>query len=547
MLIYMLPLLLYFTASKRYPGASSSSKIKKTLSKKPGRDYLVYDEASGRTVQRSVLYQERAAEARRLKQEAALQREESAKRAEFENISSVKSLNKEDFRTMRMQNFYAMPNNSSDGHFWRKEQELIMKEIYAHLDPKALVCPQKPLHFPTMAKKQYFVEALWVARKLGLERLMSTIQDYDIIKVQQFFATLVLGPEEDTKMTWMTGPVQCSATFSEFGRLLGYGFKGVSTPVGRRMHVEGQSYDKKLLLPLCARNGTLATTRGLKPIYNILIRMFRWSIAPQAGNTDAIRGALVNLMHHAHRAYLAGPECQGFEIDVMDFMRNEMHITLIERKNPMYAPYVMKLILSKLQLDPSRFTAHKFGTLQVLSIHSSSQRTYEEIEEEEAPRARRKNATPSSSFSGGRTRVNNEVKRVSWWQKTMLCMGIAVHKENHQNYVSNKRILSNQAKMLKELRKTNYGGRTPPRPQGAPPSPPSERTIPLEEWNCDTFPWGDFQDVSSLPTSSRNTGKAPMTYEEASEEDSEEEHEEASDDDDDDDDGDNDADEDDYE
>lgn len=480
---------------------------------------------------------------------AALQREERAQRAAFENITSVKTLNKEDYRNMRVQNFYAMPNNSTDGHFWRKEQELIMKEIYANLDPKARVCPQKPLNFATLAKKQYFVEAIWVARKLGLERLMSTQQDYDIIKVQQFFATLVLGPEEDTKMTWMTGPVQCSATFSEFGQFLGYEFKGVSTPVGRRMHVEGQFYDKKLLLPLCASNGNLATARGLKPIYNILIRMFRWSIAPQAGNTDAIRGALVNLMHHAHRAYLAGPDCQGFEIDVMDFMKNEMHITLIEKKNPMYAPYVMKLILSKLQLDPSRFSSHKFGTLQVLSIHGSSQRTYEEIEEEEAPRARRKNATPSSSLSGGRNRVNNEVKHVSWWQRTMLCMGIAVHKENHQNYTTNKRILSNQAKMMKEMRKTNNGGHTPPRPAHAPPSPPSERTIPLEEWNCDLFPWADFQDVSSMPSSSRNIGKAPISYEEESEEDSEEEIAEASDDDenDDDDDGSDDADGDDFE
>ena len=59
-------------------------------------------------------------------------------------------------------------------------------------------------------------------------------------------------------------------------------------------------YDKKLLAPLVAKKGAIATTRGLKPIYNILIRMFRWSIAPQAGNADAIPGALVNLMHHAH-------------------------------------------------------------------------------------------------------------------------------------------------------------------------------------------------------------------------------------------------------
>jgi hypothetical protein len=67
------------------------------------------------------------------------------------------------------------------------------------------------------------------------------------------------------------------------------------------MHVEGVDYDKKLLAPLCAKKGAIATTRGLKPIYNILIRMFRRSIAPLAGNMDAIRGALVNLMYHTHK------------------------------------------------------------------------------------------------------------------------------------------------------------------------------------------------------------------------------------------------------
>ena len=74
------------------------------------------------------------------------------------------------------------------------------------------------------------------------------------------------------------------------------------------------------------------------------------------------------------------------------------------------------------------------------------------------------------------------------------------------------------------------GGITPPRPEGVPPSPPSERTIPLEEWNEDVFPWADFQDVSSMPSSSRNDGKTPINYEEESdfEGSSEEASEEAS-------------------
>jgi len=197
----------------------------------------------------------------------------------------------------------------------------------------------------------------------------------------------------------------------------------------------------------------------------------------------------------------------------------------------MYAPYVMKLLLKKIpKLNQSRFKKHTYGTLQVLS-HHLTQASYEEIEEQEAPRARRKNATPPSWDQGGKQRVNEELKKVSWWQRAMMCMGVAVHKENHQTYVTNKRILSNQAKMMKEMRKISNGGTTPPRNEDDPETPPSEATIPLEQWNEDVFPWSDYADVTSMPSSSRNTGKAPMRYEEES--DAEEDSDEASDDDDD--------------
>ena len=142
-------------------------------------------------------------------------REEQAKHAKLDNITTVLGMSKEDFRAMRSQNFYDMPTNSTNNHFWRKEQELIMTKIYANLDPKALVCPQKPLKLDELAKKAYFQGAIWVVRKLGLEHLISIQLNYDIEMVQQFFATLEMGPEEDTMMTWMTGSIKCNATFSE--------------------------------------------------------------------------------------------------------------------------------------------------------------------------------------------------------------------------------------------------------------------------------------------------------------------------------------------
>ena len=129
-----------FTANKIYLGASGSN-IKKLRQRAARREYMVYDEKSDKHIQRGVLKQQKAAEARRARQEDVLMHEEQAKQARLNNITTELGMNKEEFRAMRVQNFYSMPNNSSNNHFWRREQELIMTKVYAKLDPKNLVYP----------------------------------------------------------------------------------------------------------------------------------------------------------------------------------------------------------------------------------------------------------------------------------------------------------------------------------------------------------------------------------------------------------------------
>ena len=104
--------------------------------------------------------------------------------------------------------------------------------------------------------------------------------------------------------------------------------------------------------------------------------------------------------------------------------------------------------------------------------------------------------------------------------------------------------ISNQNKLYKELEKERDKNPSPPPPpcigkataQDSPPqSSGSEKTISYDAWHARQFPWADFdiEEVSSMPTSSRNTGKAPMVQEDDVEEASGSEY-----DDDDDDDGD---------
>ena len=114
-----------------------------------------------------------------------------AKKARYDNLTTVLDMGKSDFRDMRLQPFFDMPRNTDDPNFQRKEQQLIMQEIYAKLALKHAVCEQKVLNLDALNSKPYFQEAVWIVRKLGLEKLISTQQDYDIQLIHQFFATVV--------------------------------------------------------------------------------------------------------------------------------------------------------------------------------------------------------------------------------------------------------------------------------------------------------------------------------------------------------------------
>jgi hypothetical protein len=69
------------------------------------------------------------------------------------------------------------------------------------------------------------------------------------------------------------------------------------------MHVEGENYDKKLLAPLYSRSDAkvvIGDAFGLHNRYNTLLSIFRANIATSAGNLDAIREGIVNLMIYSH-------------------------------------------------------------------------------------------------------------------------------------------------------------------------------------------------------------------------------------------------------
>jgi hypothetical protein len=122
---------------------------------------------------------------------------------------------------------------------------------------------------------------------------------------------------------------------------LGYEYGGANdTSYGKRMHVEGDFEPGK--------------AKGLKLLYNILLRIFRENIVLSSGNEDDIRGALVDLLLYSHRICRHGDEEPPLApLDVVDFIYKEMYLCMLDvKKEPIYAPFIMKLILQKAPTCP---------------------------------------------------------------------------------------------------------------------------------------------------------------------------------------------------
>ena len=94
-------------------------------------------------------------------------------------------------------------------------------------------------------------------------------------------------------------------------------------------------------------------------------RVFRDTVAAKVGNFDEIHGYQVDLMMNTYRH-----RGKGVQLDVMDYIWNEMTLVAILKRVPAYCPYVMAHILHKSAvtravLPTLRLVQHKARSLQV--------------------------------------------------------------------------------------------------------------------------------------------------------------------------------------
>ena len=394
--------------------------------------------------------------------------------------------NKASFRKWRSELSYGA--DQDDPKFFCTEMAWLYREVYLKFSSKAPVCPMRWINFDKLMKKaDYFGGAVQVCRVLGLEHLMETECSYNVSIIHQFYATVVFDNSEDIGMTWMTGTQRLTSSFREFARILGCSFSGSSVAAGERMHLQGVAYNKNVMSDLYMPGGEIGSQHGLLPTYDILLRMFRHTIAPIAGNADNIAGGLVNLMAKAHEAFVGEYELdkEEYKIDIMDFIFQEMSQAIFERKVPPYAPYVMLLIKRKYQLSEEDggdmdsalgCIPHTAANLVQKKAHVvQKQATLQEIDEDDV--------------FGGPTRQPRrhnikkaEKKSCPWIVQAMekvLNMNCCIHSENYAIYQQNHRILKQQEEIRAHL-------------QMPPPKRPLRPIVPYAEWNSEDsvgFTW----------------------------------------------------------
>jgi hypothetical protein len=205
-----------------------------------------------------------------------------------------------DYFVVRCKDCYTFESRDEeieDHGFWCQEQLFIYHDVY-----ETLKYPIRPMHaidLPHLQSKTYFDDAVPVIEKMGFSEVSILRCNYNPQLIMQFFATLMIMPNERKTMKWMSGQNYCESDFYQFATLLFYSYDG-NNPVGRRVHSPGKKPDKNKLVDLYDSTGFVGFTNGLLQLYDHLVCIFRENIAPSGGNNDAIHTLLVDLLYLAH-------------------------------------------------------------------------------------------------------------------------------------------------------------------------------------------------------------------------------------------------------
>jgi len=240
-----------------------------------------------------------------------------------------------------------MASSGVNAWFYTPSQVYVFQDCYGKkLKP---VPEQRAVDVDYMRKNPgYFGEALEMCEKFGLLPIMQVQCDYVQKLIAQFYATVYMGVDDARTLTWMTKNKVLSCSWARFAQLLGYKWRpdpektGVN---GWRVHDNSKCCDPVVLAPLYIEGSKYkpGLIKNLKPVYDIMNRVYLNTIAVKGGNFDAIHSFHIDLMLQTYlHKDVEGPEAV---MDVMDVLWNDLWLTILDRQSCSYGPYFMLMIV----------------------------------------------------------------------------------------------------------------------------------------------------------------------------------------------------------
>ena len=173
--------------------------------------------------------------------------------------------------------------------------------------------------------------------------------------------------------------------------------------------------------------------------------LFRDNIAPSGGNNDAVRSSLINLLYFAYEVAHDNRPGMHNKLDVMDYIYHEIFEAMVSRTSIPYAPYIMMLIKGTLQnqvFDDADCEAHLIKRPYVTKAKAAPRDSFMADARSSGRSQERRTRAPS---------IGKEVKKLSWFQKCMLCMSVDIHKEQYHAHKERQDILHNQSVILHHI------------------------------------------------------------------------------------------------
>ncbi|KAK1630064.1 hypothetical protein QYE76_004379 [Lolium multiflorum] len=413
-----------------------------------------------------------------------------------------------EYARLRQTNIYTSPKGTNcSALFWTKYQEKTFDDLYANATYK--VAPMHHINFAHMDKHaNYFAEARDICEQFGLFPLMKFQHPYCVEVIGQFFATVYVDNDDAKTMTWMTEGRMLHGTWDQFAACLGYPVLTGNEDGYFRAHNTPKPVEKALLADLYLEGEVVyGSQKFLRPVYDILLRIYREVLNPKVGCVDQIYGYLGNLLllSHQHRD-------TGMQLDVMDFLWNEFWACIIARKAPVFAPYFMFFICSRWDnagygnlTDEVNLLPHKAKDLKV-KTHANPPRLPNDEE----------SAQEDSDMEYAPPADNGWVARIEAKLAKMFCLKTDINRRQYQAHRERKMDRRNTKLIMRKLDIPVESG--------------SEEVItPEEEWLSKHGNVAEFEQLG-LPGPSRRR-RPPSDDVEPAESDDDEDTEESSEDD----------------